>query len=112
MGLFLFVVRIESHFMNHKQYSSDKSLQDFYKRVSSKISTGFIVKERNDKLPFAILSKKRKKVNHNFNFLISCLTFGLWSLPWFYLSFVSNKEKVILIAIDEDGNPFEDKCFN
>jgi len=44
MGLFLFVVRVESHFMNDNQYSSDKSLQDFYKRVSSKISTGFIVK--------------------------------------------------------------------
>ena len=43
MGLFLFEEKIESHFMNDNQYSSDKSLHDYYKLVSSKISTGFIV---------------------------------------------------------------------
>lgn len=90
----------------------EDNFSKFTEILREKVNNGFTVVERNDKLPFAVLSKKRKKVNHNFNFLISCLTFGLWSLPWFYLSFVSNKEKVILIAIDEDGNPFEDKCFN
>lgn len=111
MGLFLFVVRIESHFMNHKQYSSDKSLQDFYKRVSSKISTGFIVKERNDKLPFAILSREARRINHSFNFVLFCLTLGLWSIGWLYLTFVYGKEKRILIAIDEDGKTFVESCY-
>jgi hypothetical protein len=111
MGLFLFVVRKESHFMNHKQYSSDKSLQDFYKRVSSKISTGFIVKERNDKIPFAILSRKARRINHSFNFVLFCLTLGLWSIVWLYLTFVYGKEKRILIAIDEDGKTFVESCY-
>ena len=30
--------------MNNNDIDSEKNLQDFYKRVSSKISTGFIVK--------------------------------------------------------------------
>lgn len=111
MGLFLFIVRIESRFMNENQYRSDKSLQDFYKLVSSKISTGFIVKERNDKLPFAILSREARRINHSFNFVLFCLTLGLWSIGWLYLTFVYSKEKRILIAIDEDGKTFVDSCY-
>ena len=111
MGLILFIVRIESHFMNDNQYSSDKSLQDFYNRVSSKISTGFIVKERNDKLPFAILSREARRINHSFNFVLFCLTLGLWSIGWLYLTFVYGKEKRILIGIDEDGKTFVDSCY-
>ena len=107
----MFVVRIESHFMNHKQYSSDKSLQDFYKRVSSKISTGYKVTKRNDKLPFAILSREARRINHSFNFVLFCLTLGLWSIVWLYLTFVYGREKRILIAIDEDGKTFVDSCY-
>lgn len=90
----------------------EENFSKFSKILKKKINNGFTIVERNDKLPFAVLTKKRKKVNHNFNFLISCITFGLWSLPWFYMTCVSNKDKVILVALDEDGNPFEDKCFN
>lgn len=80
--------------------------------LAVKIKKGFVVEEINDKLPFIVLSKKPVKVNHNLNFLISCITFGLWSIAWLYLCCTSSKEKRILIAIDEDGNPFEEKCFN
>ncbi|HTG66647.1 MAG TPA: hypothetical protein VL859_09745 [Flavobacterium sp.] len=80
--------------------------------VGQKIKKGFVVEEVNNKLPFAVLSKKPIKVNHHLNFWISCATFGLWSIPWMYQSYKAKKEKKILIGIDEDGNLFEEKCFN
>lgn len=92
------------------QVTSEENLRKFTEALKEKINKGFEIEERNDKLPFAVLSKKRKKVNHNFNLLLSCMTFGLWSLPYIYLCCVSSNEKRILIAIDEDGNAFEDKC--
>ena len=98
--------------MEIKTLTPEDNFYKFSKILKKKLNNGFTIVERNDKLPFAVLSKKGKKVNHNFNFLISCITFGLWSLPWFYLWCVSYKDKVILIALDEDGKPFEDKCFN
>lgn len=98
--------------MKITQITSEENLQKFTQALKDKISKGFEIEERNDKLPFAVLSKKSKKVNHNFNLLLSCITFGLWSLPWIYFCCVSSKEKRVLIAIDEDGNTFEDKCYN
>ncbi|MES2239686.1 MAG: hypothetical protein V4497_05435 [Bacteroidota bacterium] len=80
--------------------------------LDQKIRKGFVVEELNNKLPFAVLSKKPAKVNHHLNFWISCATFGLWSIPWIYQSFTAKKERKILIGIDEDGNAFEEKCFN
>ncbi|GEC72166.1 hypothetical protein FFL01_17050 [Flavobacterium flevense] len=80
--------------------------------LDKKIKKGFVVEEVNHKLPFVILSKKPEKINHHLNFLISCATFGLWSIPWIYKSLEAKKEKKIIIAIDEDGNTFEDKCYN
>lgn len=50
--------------MKNNSISSEKSLQDFYKRVSARIHAGFIVKEKNDKLPFAILSREPRAINH------------------------------------------------
>ena len=97
--------------MNNNPISSEKSLQDYYNRVSTKIRAGFTVKEKNDKLPFAILSREAKAINHTFNFVLFCLTFGLWSIVWLYLTFVYGKEKRILIAIDEDGKTFEERCY-
>jgi len=97
--------------MNNDYSSSAKSLQGFYKRVSSKISAGFTIKEKNDKLPFAIVSREARAINHTFNFVLFCLTFGLWSVVWLYLTFVYGKEKRILIAIDEDGKTFEERCY-
>ncbi|MBA0884665.1 hypothetical protein [Flavobacterium undicola] len=79
--------------------------------LAQKIKKGFVVEEVNDKLPFVVLSKKPTKVNHRLNFLISCATFGLWSIPWAYKYFEAKKERKIIIAIDEDGMPFEEKCY-
>lgn len=80
--------------------------------LAQKVKKGFVVEEVNNKLPFVVLSKKPMKVNHNLNFWISCATFGLWSIPWIYQSFKANKKKKIIIAIDEDGEIFEEECYN
>lgn len=79
--------------------------------LAEKIKKGFVVEEVNDKLPFVVLSKRPAKVNHRLNFLISCATFGLWSIPWAYKSFEAKRQRKIIIAVDEDGNTFEDKCY-
>jgi len=97
--------------MNNNTISSEKSLQDFYNKVSAKIRAGFIIKEKNDKLPFAILSREPRSINHTLNFVLFCLTLGLWSIGWLYMTFVYGKEKRILIAIDEDGKTFEEPCY-
>lgn len=91
--------------------TSEKNLQDFYNRISAKIRADFIVKEKNDKLPFAILSREPRGINHTLNFIVFCLTLGVWSVGWLYMTFVYGKEKRILIAIDEDGKTFEETCY-
>lgn len=98
--------------MKTTQITSEENLLKYTKALKDKINKGFEIEEKNDKLPFAVLFKKRKKVNHNFNLLLSCITFGIWSLAWFYQCRVSSKEKRVLIAIDEEGNTFEDNCYN
>jgi hypothetical protein len=98
--------------MNNQAMIRDKNMATFSKILKKKMDKGFLIEERNDKLPFAVLLKKGIKVNHNRNLIFSCATFGLWFIPWVYQSFVSSREKRILIAIDEDGNAFEDKCYN
>lgn len=79
--------------------------------LAQKVRKGFVVEEINNKLPFVVLSKKPAKVNHKLNFFISCATFGLWSIRWAYQYLESKKERKILIALDEDGIPFEEKCY-
>ena len=96
---------MKNHFINQ-----DK-LNLFTKTISDKIQNGFVVVERNDKLPFTILYKEGKKINHGLNFLVCCMTFGMWSLPWLYLTQVTSKDKKVLIAIDEEGKIFEEKCY-
>ncbi|EIA08048.1 hypothetical protein [Flavobacterium frigoris] len=92
--------------------TNEENLLKFTKALKDKMSKGFEIEERNDKLPFAVLSKKGKKVNHDFNLVLSCITLGVWSFAWIYQCCVSSKEERVLIAIDEDGNTFEDKCYN
>jgi hypothetical protein len=112
MGLFLYKRQyIPKFFMNSNKITTEKSLQDFYHRVSKKNQAGFVVKEKNDILPFAILSKSPKSIDHTLNFALFCLTFGLWSIGWLYLIFIYGKEKRILIAIDEDGKTFVESCY-
>ncbi|TDW52393.1 hypothetical protein EV144_1011083 [Flavobacterium sp. 270] len=88
----------------------EQSLQVFSNMISKKIHKGFTLEERNDEFLFAVLSKGGKAVNHGLNFMIFCLTLGLWSFAWLYLTLEASKEKKILVAIDEDGFPFEEKC--
>ncbi|SHL22677.1 hypothetical protein SAMN05443669_100437 [Flavobacterium xanthum] len=97
--------------MKTKDTILDENLMKFSSILANKTSNGFVVLERNDKLPYAVLLKKKKKVDHFFNFVIFCATLGLWSIAWIYITQVSSKAKKILIAIDEDGNPFEEKCY-
>ena len=98
--------------MQSSQYINEESLQKFSTIIANKIHNGFVITERNDTLPFAILSKDAKQVDHSFNFLLCCVTLGLWSIAWIYLTYVSSREKKILVAIDEDGNTFEEKCYS
>jgi hypothetical protein len=97
--------------MTNQALIRDEDIIKFSRILKKKIDKGFVIEERNDKLPFAVLSKKGVKVNHNINFIFSCATLGLWSIPWMYRSFISSRDIRILVAIDEDGNAFEDKCF-
>ena len=97
--------------MKNKTNTNNDNLIKFSSIVKDKTNKGFIILERNDKLPYAVLLKKKKKVDHLFNFWIFCVTLGLWSIAWIYITQVSSKAKKILIAIDEDGNPFEEKCY-
>lgn len=93
------------------QLSNEDNLQKYSNMIADKIRNGFVIEEKNDKLPFAVLSKEPQPVDHGLNFMISCMTFGLWTIPWIYQTYVSSREKKILIAIDEDGNTFEENCY-
>ena len=93
------------------QLIKQRKLNQFTNTIANKIQNGFVVTERNDKMPFTILVKEGKQVNHSINFLVCCATLGMWSLPWLYLTQVSSKSKKILVAIDEEGNIFEENCY-
>lgn len=97
--------------MRTEQLICDEDWKRYASILSIKLNSGFIIEEKNDKLPFAVLSKEKKKVNRNFNIIMCCVTFGLWSIVWGYLYLVSKNKKKILVAIDEDGNTFVEDCF-
>lgn len=94
-----------------KQFIGQEKLNLFTKVIANKIQNGFVIVERNEKMPFTILYKEGKKVNHSLNFLVCCITLGMWSLPWLYMTQVTSKDKKVLIAIDEDGIIFEENCY-
>lgn len=83
----------------------------FTKVIAGKIQNGFVIIERNDKMPFTVLYKEGKKINHSLNFLVFCATFGMWSLPWLYMTKVTAKDKKVLISIDDEGVIFEENCY-
>lgn len=97
--------------MKSRNDISEENFMKFSSILTNKTNNGFVVLERNDKLPYAILIKNKRKVDHISNFFIFCATLGLWSVVWIYIAQVSSRAKKILIAIDEDGNPFEEKCY-
>ncbi|MGL2986466.1 hypothetical protein ACSVH5_02620 [Flavobacterium sp. RSSA_27] len=89
---------------------STQEIAKFTDSINSKLEEGFVIEEKNDTLPFAVLSKKRKRINHKLNFKLACITLGVWSIVWLYQSYVS-KAKKIVVGLDEDGNVFQENCY-
>ncbi|WP_276378986.1 hypothetical protein [Flavobacterium sp. H4147] len=98
--------------METYQFTNEKALNKFYEMISAKKRNGFVVVEHNEKLPYVVLSKEKKVIKHTLHLLLTCLTFGLWSIVWLYLIVTLSRKRSILVAVDEDGNLFEDKCLS
>ncbi|RXM46413.1 hypothetical protein [Flavobacterium sp. YO64] len=98
--------------MEMYQFTSEKTLNQFHEMISAKTRNGFVVVEHNEKLPYVVLSREKKVVKHTLHLFLTCLTFGLWSVVWIYLIVTLSQKKNILVAVDEDGNLFEDKCLS
>ncbi|RXM49365.1 hypothetical protein [Flavobacterium sp. YO12] len=98
--------------MEMYQFTSEKTLNQFHEMISAKTRNGFVIIEHNEKLPYVVLSREKKVVKHTLHLFLTCLTFGLWSLVWIYLIVTLSRKKNILVAVDEDGNLFEDKCLS
>lgn len=98
--------------METYQFVNKENQDQFYKILSAKTRNGFIITEQNEKLPYVVLSKEKKAINHSLHLFLTCITFGLWLIVWIYLSITLSRKKNILVAVDEDGNVFEDKCLS
>ena len=98
--------------MESYQFTTEKDFAKFQKTLSAKIRNGFVIIEQNDKLPYAVLSRKKKQIDSSFHLSMIFATLGLWSIIWLYQFIASNYKKDILVAVDEDGNIFEEKCFS
>ena len=94
------------------QFTSEKTLNQFHEMISAKTRNGFVIVEHNEKLPYVVLCREKKVVKHTLHLFLTCLTFGLWSVVWIYLIITLSQKKNILVAVDEDGNLFEDKCLS
>jgi hypothetical protein len=98
--------------MKSYPFTAEKNLDRFYEIIAAKKRNGFVVTEHNEKLPYVVLSKEKKEVNHALHLFISCITFGFWLIVWIYLIQKFSFKKEILVAVDEDGNLFEEKCLS
>ncbi|WP_281231077.1 hypothetical protein [Flavobacterium gelatinilyticum] len=98
--------------METYQFTDEKALTQFYEMISAKKRNGFVVVEHNEKLPYVVLSREKKIIKHTFHLFLTCITLGLWSIVWIYLIVTFSQKKSILVAVDEDGNLFEDKCLS
>jgi NRPS condensation-like uncharacterized protein len=96
--------------MKREQLIRSEDWENYTSILSSKVKNGFIIEEKNDKLPYAVLSKEIK-INYNLNLLLCFITFGSWSPVWGYLCCFSKRKRKILVAIDEDGKTFVESCF-
>lgn len=96
--------------MKSYQLTTGKDSARFQQILSNKIRNGFTVIEKNDKLPYVVLSKERKQIDFSLHLTLFFATLGLWSIVWLYLFL--NRKKQILVAVDEDGNVFEEKCLS
>ena len=98
--------------MKSYQLTNEKDFAKFQQILSNKIQNGFIVIEKNDKLPYVVLSKEKKQIDSSLQLTLVFATLGLWSIVWFYLIISLSRKKQILVALDEDGNVFEEKCLS
>ncbi|MEO7977348.1 hypothetical protein [Flavobacterium sp.] len=98
--------------MNRYQFTTEKDFTKFQKTLSAKIRNGFVIIEQNDKLPYAVLSRKKKQIDSSFHLAMVFATLGIWSVIWLYQFIISHHKKDILVAVDEDGNIFEEKCLS
>jgi hypothetical protein len=98
--------------METYQFISEKNLDQFNQMISAKTRNGFVIVEHNEKLPYVVLSKEKKAIKHSLHLFLTCLTLGLWSIVWIYLIVTLSQKTNILVAVDEDGNLFEDKCLS
>ncbi|WP_286964877.1 hypothetical protein [Flavobacterium sp. UBA4854] len=98
--------------MESYQFITEKNLDRFYEIIAAKTRNGFVITEQNEKLPYVVLSKEKKAINHTFHLFLSIITLGFWLIVWIYLILKFSRKKDILVAVDEDGNLFEDKCIS
>lgn len=98
--------------MESYQFIHEENLNRFQKILSNKIRNGFVIVEQNEKLPYVVLSKEKKEINHPFHLLLTLITFGLWSVVWIYFIIQHSHKKDIMVAVDEDENVFEEKCIS
>lgn len=98
--------------METYQFVNKENLDQFHKMLLARTRNGFVIVEHNEKLPYVVLTKEKKVINHSLHLFLTCITFGLWSLVWIYLIITLSRKKNILVAVDEDGNVFEDKCLS
>ncbi|MCI9845280.1 hypothetical protein [Flavobacterium pectinovorum] len=98
--------------MGSYQFTTEKDFIKFQQILSNKIRNGFVVVEKNDKLPYVVLYKEKKQIDSSLQLILVFVTFGLWSIVWLYLIIRLSKKKEILVAVDEDGNVFEEKCLS
>lgn len=98
--------------MGSYQFTTEKDFAKFQQILSNKIRNGFIVIEKNDKLPYVVLYKEKKQIDSSLQLTLVFATLGLWSIVWLYLIISVSKKKEILVAVDEDGNVFEEKCLS
>jgi hypothetical protein len=103
---------INETIMTTQTFSTQNNTALFYTVLSYRIQEGFKIIEQNDKLPYVVLTKETQAINHKLHFLLTCVTLGLWATIWIYLIIKASKNKKILVAIDEDGKIFEEKCLS
>ena len=96
--------------MRNYQLNTEADFEKFQQRLSTKLQAGFTIIEQNNKLPYVVLSRERKNMDHSNFLFLSCVTAGLWAIIWMYSIIIDSHQKQILIALDEDGNVFEENC--
>lgn len=98
--------------MKTSRFNTEKDFAKIQKRLTDKIRNGFVIIEQNDKLPYVVLSRKKKPIDPSFHLSMLIGTLGFWSVIWFYDIISSQHKTDILVAVDEDGNIFEEKCYS